>query len=207
MNLAARIVSFLFHPLLMATYLFSVLAIALPSALSPLKPESHFLFIVLIFIVTFALPVVNMGIFKAFGTIRSFAMPERKERIIPFLFITIIYLLVTYLLYYKVKIALNDNFLKLMMIIDVLVIVATVATFFFKVSVHSIGIWGLVGILLLLTKISEVNTLFYIVIGLIVMAGFIMSSRLQLGAHSSREVMWGGILGLASSMAGMLLLF
>lgn len=191
----------------MATYLFSLLALALPSALSPLKPESHFLFIVLIFIVTFTLPVINMGIFKAFGTIRSFAMTERKERIIPFLFITLIYLLVTYLLYYKVRIAINDNFLKLMMVVDLLVIVSTVATFFFKVSVHSVGIWGLVGITLLLTKISEVNTLFYIVIGLIVIAGFIMSSRLQLGAHSSREVMWGGILGLATSIAGMLLLF
>lgn len=191
----------------MATYLFSLLALALPSALSPLKPESHFLFIILIFIVTFILPVTNMGIFKAFGTIRSFAMKDRRERIIPFLFITLIYLLVTYLLYYKVRIAFNDNFLRLMMLIDLLVIVSTITTFFFKVSVHSVGIWGLIGITLLLTKISEVNTLFYIVIGLIVLAGLVMAARLQLGAHSSREVMWGGVLGLATSLGGMLILF
>lgn len=148
-----------------------------------------------------------MGIFKAFGTIQTFEMRERKERILPFIFITLIYIIVTYLFYYKVKIGLRDNFLKLMIIIDLLVIVSTIATFFFKVSVHSIGIWGLIGITMLLTKISEVPTLFYAAIALIVLAGFVMSSRLWLQAHSSREVMWGAVLGLATSITGMLILF
>ena len=203
MTALARIISFLFHPLLMATYLFTLLAWALPSALAPLPPEKHFTFIILIFIVTFILPVTNVGIFKAFGTIRSFAMKERRERLLPFLFISLIYVLVTYLLHYKVKISFSDNFLKLMMVIDLLVIVSTLATFFFKVSVHSVGIWGLIGITLLLTKISEVNTLLYAVVGLILLAGLVMSSRLQLHAHSSREVMLGGVLGLATSITGM----
>ena len=207
MNALARIISVLFHPLLMATYLFSLLAWALPSALSPLQPSSHFTFIILIFIVTFILPLSNIGIFKTFGTISSFAMKERKERILPFIFISIIYVVVTYLLYARTKISINDNFLRLMMIIDLLVIVSTVATFFFKVSVHSVGIWGLIGITLLLTKIAELNTLFYASIGLILLAGFIMASRLYLDAHSSREVMWGGVLGLATSLIGMLILF
>jgi hypothetical protein len=206
-NALARTLSILFHPLLMATYLFSLLAWALPSALSPLKPDSHLTFIILIFIVTFILPVTNIGIFKAFGTIHSFEMKERRERILPFIFITLIYIIVTYLFYYKVRISLNDNFLKLMFIIDLLVIVATIATFFFKVSVHSIGIWGFIGITMLLTKISELPTLFYSAVLLIVLAGFIMSSRLWLQAHSSREVMWGAVLGLATSITGMLILF
>lgn len=207
MNAFARIFSVLFHPLLMATYLFSLLAWALPSALTPLKPESHLTFIILIFIVTFILPLTNMGIFKAFGTIHSFEMKERKERTLPFIFITLIYIVVTFLFYYKVKISLSDNFLKLMIIIDLLVLASTIATFFFKVSVHSVGIWGLVGITMLLTKISEVPTLFYAAVVLIVLAGFIMSSRLWLQAHSFREVMWGAVLGLATSITGMLILF
>jgi hypothetical protein len=206
-NALARIISVVFHPLLMATYLFSLLAWALPSALAPLQPASHLTFIVLIFIVTFLLPLSNIGIFRVFGTIRSFSMVERKERVVPFIFISAIYVAVTYLFYSKTRISPGDNFLKLMIIIDLLVIVSTIATFFFKVSVHSIGIWGLVGITLLLTKIAEVNTLFYATIGLILLAGVVMSSRLQLAAHNSREVMLGGVLGLATSIAGMLTLF
>lgn len=206
-NTLARIISVLFHPSLMATYLFTLLAWALPSALAPLQAGSHFTFIVLIFIVTFLLPMLNIGIFKVFGTIRSFAMHDRRERIIPFVFICIIYVAVTYLFYSRTKFSLNDNFLKLMMLIDLLVIVGTVSTFFFKVSIHSLGIWGLIGITLLLTKIAEVNRLFYITIGLILMAGLVMSSRLSLDAHTPREVMLGAALGLATSLTGMIILF
>jgi hypothetical protein len=206
-NAFARIISFLFHPLLMATYLLILLGLTLPAALDPLQPENYWTFIALIFIVTFVLPVLNLSIFRFFGTIDSFTLKDRKQRIIPFFFISLIYVAITYVFYSKYQFEWNDNLLKLMMIIDLLVLVATLVTLFFKVSVHSIGIWGLVGITLLLTKISEVQTLFHVSLGLILLAGLIMSSRLQLGAHTPREVMWGSVLGLATSLLGMLVLF
>lgn len=191
----------------MATYLFIILALTLPSALAPIQPSSHLTFILLIFIVTFLLPLFNIAIFKFFGTIDSITMVNRKERIIPFAFVLMIYVAITYLLYSRTQISLDDNFLKLMMVIDLLVVASLLATLFFKVSVHCIGIWGLVGITIPLTKISEVNALFYVTVGLILMAGIIMSSRLLLGVHTSREVMWGGVIGLATSVTGMLFLF
>jgi hypothetical protein len=206
-NALARIISFLFHPLLLATYLLVLLAFTLPAALDPLKPEGFITFIVFIFLVTFVLPVLNLAIFRVFGTIDSFTLKERKQRILPFFFICTIYISITYIFYSKYRFGLNDNLLKILMIMDLLVVVATLVTLFFKVSVHSIGIWGLVGITLLLTKISEVNTLFYATVGLILLAGIVMASRLQLDAHTPREVMWGSVIGLATSIVGMLILF
>jgi hypothetical protein len=203
----ARLVSYLFHPLLMPTYLFSLLAWALPSSMEPIRPEQHLKFILFIFIVTFALPFLNVGIFKVFGTIRSFSLPERKERLIPFVFISAIYVIVTYLFYSQTQMSLNDNFLKLMVIIDLLVVVATITTFFFKVSVHTVSAWGLIGIMVPLNKMSQMETLFYPTLAIIALAGIIMSARLKVGAHSSREVMWGGVLGLATSVTGMLTMF
>jgi hypothetical protein len=206
-NALARLISVLFHPLLMATYLFSLLAWALPSALFPIQASSHVTFILLLFIVTFLLPVLNIGIFRVFGTVKTYAMINRKERIIPFIFVSVIYVVITYLFYSRTRIGFGDNFMKLMMIIDLLVVVATLITFFFKVSVHCVAVWGMVGILLPLTKIAEVNTLFHVTLGGIVIAGLVMSSRLQLDAHSPREVMVGSIVGLATSITGMLILF
>jgi hypothetical protein len=58
-----------------------------------------------------------------------------------------------------------------------------------------------------LTKITEVNSIFYPTLGVIVLAGIIMAARLEAGAHNLREVMWGAVLGLASGVSGMLLLF
>jgi hypothetical protein len=203
----ARIVSVVFHPLFMPTYLFSLLAWALPTLLEPISPALQLKFLMFIFLVTAALPLLNVGIFKSFRTIRSFAMVERKERLLPFVFISAIYVAVTYLFHIHARMNLHDNFLKFMVIIDMLVIVSTIATFFFKVSVHSVSAWGLIGILVALNKITEVNSIFYPTLGVIVLAGVIMSARLKVGAHNPREVMLGAVLGLATGVTGMLLLF
>ena len=203
----SRLLSVMFHPLLLPTYFFSFLAWALPTSLEPISPELQLEFLLFIFIVTCLLPLLNVGIFKVFGTIQTFAMPDRKERLVPFVFISLIYVAVTYLFHLRDRMNLNDNFLKFMLILDLLVIVSTIATFFFKVSVHSVAVWGMIGILIPLIKITEVNTIFYPTLGVIVLAGFIMAARLEAGAHSSREVMWGAVLGLASGASGMLILF
>jgi membrane-associated phospholipid phosphatase len=205
--LLARIVSIIFHPLLLATYLFGVFTFALPAALDPLKEEGHLNFIFLIFCVTFLFPALNVGIFKAFGSIKTIAMKERSERVIPFSFITILYCVITYLFYTRTRIGFNDNLLKFLIIIDALVLVGTVATYFYKVSVHSLGVCGLIGILLPLNKISEDGALFYPTIATIVIAGLVMSSRLQLNAHTPREVMVGSVLGFVTSFGLMFFFF
>ena len=203
----ARTISIVFHPLLLATYLFGLLMYVFPVALDPLKEEGHQNFIFLIFCVTFLFPALNVGIFKTFGSIRTLAMKDRQERIIPFSFITILYILVTYLFYSRTRIGLNDNLLKFLIIIDALVLVATLVTYFYKVSVHSVAMCGLVGMLLPLNKISEDGALFYPTIVTIVVAGMVMSARLQLNAHTPREVMVGGVLGFTTSFSLMLFLF
>jgi len=203
----ARIVSVLFHPLLLATYLFGLFTLTLPAGLDPLKEDGHWNFVLLIFCVTFILPALNMMIFKSFGTIKSLALDQRRERIIPFSFIAILYTVVTYLFYSRTRIGIHDNLLKFLIIIDLLVLIATIITFFYKVSVHSMAIWGLIGILVPLNKISEEGMLFYPTVAAIAIAGLIMTSRLQLNAHTPREVMVGAISGLLISSGSMMIMF
>ena len=203
----ARVLSVIFHPLFIPTYFFLLLSWALPASLEPISPELQGQFLIFIFLVTCVLPLLNVGIFKTFGTIRSFAMPERRERLLPFAFIAMIYIAVTYMFHLHARMNLNDNFLKFMVIIDMLVVMATIATFFFKVSVHSVTIWGLIGILVPLNKVTGVNTIFYPTLGVIALAGFIMAARLETGAHNPREVIWGAVLGLVTGFSGMFLLF
>lgn len=207
MNLLARIISILFHPLLLATYMFALFSLVLPAGLDPLKDDGHWNFVFLIFCVTFLLPALNIGIFKTFGSIKSLAMEERQERIIPFSFITILYCVVTYLFYSRTRVSLDDNLLKFLLIVDVLVLIATIVTIFYKISVHSMAIWGLIGILLPLNKVSEDGALFLPTILSIIIAGVVMTSRLQLNAHTPREVMVGSMLGFGATFGSMVLLF
>jgi len=203
----ARILSVVFHPLFIPTYFFLFLSWAVPTMLEPITPELQNKFILFLFLITCVVPLLNVWLFRTFGTVRSFAMTSRKERALPFIMISVIYVVVTYMLHVHARMNLNDNFLKLMIVIDILVVAATIATFFFKVSVHSVTMWGMIGMLVPLNKVTEVNTLFYPTLAVIVLAGLIMSARLTTGSHTSREVMWGAVLGLASAFGGMLILF
>ena len=127
MRSTAKIISYVFHPLLFATYLVLVLDWFMPRFLL-LPPSANLTFVALVFVMTFVLPVANLLMFKAFGTLPSLQMEKRQERLIPFTLIAIIYAVVAVMFFYKV--GRNVNFNKVMLIVAALVLAATVATFF-----------------------------------------------------------------------------
>jgi membrane-associated phospholipid phosphatase len=206
-NFLARAISIVFHPLLMASYLTAIFLLVFPAALYPIKAEMQLSFLGLLFLLTFVLPGINIALFRVFGIISSFSMEDRSERIRPFLLILILYGFFTYLLYTKSRLSIGDNLFNLILIIDALVLTSLVVTFFYKVSIHSLAIWGIVGIFLPLNKVVEDGSMLIPTLGAIFVAGLIMSSRLQLNAHTPREVLTGALAGFAIGFFGMLLLF
>lgn len=204
MKTAAKLISYLFHPLLFATYLALVLGWFMPRFL--LIPHSAILtFAGLVFVMTFVFPLANLILLKAFGAISSFEMQDRRERLLPFTMVTIVYTVVVILFLYKT--GGNVNFNRVMMIVSSLALVATVSTIFQKISVHSLTMGGVAGIILPLNKAVENGTLVWPTAFLLVLGGLVMSSRLYLNAHTPREVLIGAILGFAVGFFGMLLLF
>lgn len=207
MNVLARIISYVFHPLLMGTYLFALMVILLPAALYPINAGSQILFLITFFIITFVLPVCLMSLLKIFGSIKSFTLETRQERVFPFFMVLVLYAAFTYLLTYKGRIGFDDNVFKFLLIIDCLVLVGVLFTLFYKVSIHAIGIMGLVGILIPLNKESDNILLLWITMGVVVLAGIIMSARLQLNAHTPRQVLVGALSGFLIGFFGIILLF
>ncbi len=204
MKTAAQVIAYIFHPLLFATYLVLMLGGLIPRFL--LIPSGHVVvFVGFVFVMTFVLPVANLLMFKAFGTLDSLHLPSRKERLLPFTVITIIYAVVTVLFFYKVS--QNVNFNKVMLITASLVLLATVGTLFQKLSVHSLAASGAFGIMLPLNKAVENGSLLYPTVIVLVIAGLVMTSRLYLNAHTPREVLSGAMLGFGGGFFGMLILF
>lgn len=199
---AAKIFSILFHPLLMTTYLFLLVTYFLPVILQPARPSIWI--IVLIFITTFALPAINFILLKLTGSISDLTLPDRSQRILPFIFVSVIYVFVTVMFYWKFPI---PNLLKLMGIVSVMVVFATIVTFFYKISIHSLSIWGAIGMMLPMNKISEAGSLLIPTLFVILIAGIVMSSRLALNAHTPRQVMVGAVSGFAIGFFGMVGLF
>ncbi|MBX2946160.1 MAG: hypothetical protein KF725_10025 [Cyclobacteriaceae bacterium] len=206
MDTTARIISIIFHPLLMPTYLFALLAAVSPALLYPFV-QSIDAFLTLLFLMTFLLPAVNVGLFRLLGVVKDVSMVNRKERIRPFAMIALLYAVFTYLLSSKFKISLGDNVFNLIIIIDGLVIFSLLITFFYKASIHSVGVWGVIGILLPLNKVIDDNAIFSATLVALVVAGVVMSARLQLNAHTPREVLVGSVVGFSIGFFGMIILF
>lgn len=204
MKVVAHLVSAVFHPLLLSTYLVWWFGRLFPAFLTinreALLPISGF-----VFVVTGVLPAVNLLMFRYFGSINSYLLTDHKQRIIPFFFIALIYMLVTALFYFKLPI--SASFIKMMIIVTVLVLASAIITVFYKISVHSLGMWGCIGILLPLNKAVEDGSLIWLTCGAIVVAGIVMWARLLLNAHTPREVLAGSLVGFTIGFSGMISLF
>jgi membrane-associated phospholipid phosphatase len=200
----AKFISVVFHPLLLSTYLVIILSYYFPSMLM-IRKENRMIIVGLVFVFTFVLPAVNLVMLRAFGNIQSLTLQSRKERILPFVFISLLYVLVTFLFYFKLPFSANFN--KLMMIISALVVVSLLVTFYYKISIHSIAMGGGIGILLPLNQVTEQLNLLWPTAFTILATGLVMSSRLVLDAHTPREVMYGGVVGFVVGFFGMIILF
>jgi membrane-associated phospholipid phosphatase len=189
---------------MLATYLVTIVGFYFPTMLA-ISPRNFNIILGFVFCFTFILPVVNIIMFRYFGTISSYTMHNRHERMVPFVAITVIYLVMIFLFYNKLPISANFN--KLMAIVTALVVVSTLITFFYKVSVHSLAASGMIGILLPLNKAIENNMLLWPTAITLVIAGLIMSARLYLNTHTFNEVLTGALTGFTIGFAGMLIMF
>jgi membrane-associated phospholipid phosphatase len=203
-RILATIISIIFHPLLLTTYLVMLLGYYFPSLLM-IAPENFKIILAFVFCFTFLLPAVNMLMFKLFGTISSYTLETRRERIIPFLAISLIYVVTTFLFYNKLRF--SQNFNHLILLVTVLVVVSAALTLLYKASVHSLSVWGVIGIILPLNKALEQSYLLWPTTIALVIAGLVMASRLYLNSHTPRQVLVGSLVGFSIGFLGIIFLF
>jgi membrane-associated phospholipid phosphatase len=203
MNTLAKGISIIFHPLLLTTYLVLVLGYFMPEMLR-LQTSQLLPFALVVVIITFILPGVNLLILKFFGNIKSLTMVTRQDRYVPFIMISVFYVAATIIFYTMQRV--SPNFTKLLMIVSALVVTATIITFFFKISVHALAMWGSIGILLPLNKLT-LGQLIMPTVLVIIIAGLVMSARLYLQAHTPREILYGSVVGFGLSFLLMNILF
>jgi len=200
----AQAVSYLFHPLLLCTYLVILLGIFMPRFYS-IPPTALLRFTGFVFVMTFVLPLANLLMLKSIGSLKSWHMVDRAERLLPFVLISLIYAVVTYMFFYKLRTNLNFN--KVMILVTAMVMLGTVTTLFQKISIHSLAMAGCVGLLLPLNKVEPMGSVMVPTVVMMVLAGLTMSARLYLQVHTLREVMAGAVAGFSVGFFGMILLF
>lgn len=189
MKLFSNIVSILFHPLLMVTYgvimalTFTYLAIY-PLAMKGLLVGGAFL-------CTAVIPGLFILLMVKNGAAVDLELSDRRERVVPYLiFITSI--MVCTLFMYKIMVPFW--FLSLLIGAGIALFLALFINFFWKISAHTLGIGGLLGGIMGVSRIHLINPYFgFILIFLI--AGLVGTSRIFLKRHTPMQVYAGFCLG------------
>ena len=180
----------------MTTILFLVLFWFTPSTLEPINKSFFGPFILVIFLTTFVIPALSVTIFKYTNMISDIALRDRRERVLPFVFASIFYLITTGVFLFRFSI--NQTVNVVFVATSILILMMTVITLFWKISVHGAGAGGMAGFLIAFTIKDPVNLLFVPMLLAIVASGLVMSARLQLDAHTPRQVYGGWALGVVT---------
>lgn len=189
MNIFLKAASYIFHPLLMpllgAILYFSVT----PRYTEPTLVRANLLAIA---IVTLFVPIVVFFLLKNLGVVETIFLKEVKERKFPLMIQCILLLLIIKMIfdpyeepeiYYFFVGILFSAFSALLMVF-----------FKLKVSLHQIGVAGILMFLIGLSVHFKINLLISISFFLFV-NGWVASSRLNSNSHTAAELWTGLLLG------------
>ncbi|RHJ81005.1 hypothetical protein [Parabacteroides sp. AM08-6] len=189
MKLLSNIVSGMFHPLLMVTY--GVILALMFTYLTIYPPAMKLLLIGGAFLSTAVIPGLFIYMMVRSGAAGDLELSDRKERVVPYL------ILITSILvcvFYMYKMMLPFWLLSLLVGASVALLLAMLINFYWKISAHMLGVGGLLGGIMGISRIHLMNPYWTFII-VIVIAGLVGTSRIFLKRHTSMQVYAGFCLG------------
>lgn len=196
-----------FHPLLMPTILFLLLLFIAPTPLGaePLELLMKLAVAGFVFIYTFAIPAYFVYLMKRWGLISSLKLENLKDRRLPYFVTAIIYTVLGYFLYSKNSMLFPCGFI--LWSIAAVILCVGIISLWWQVSAHAAGVGGMIGALAgILVQLGEQN-LFFPLLFLVILSGYVISARLALNAHTPAQVGAGFLIGLGLSLASIFVLF
>ncbi|HXC04065.1 MAG TPA: phosphatase PAP2 family protein [Bacteroidia bacterium] len=189
----ANIISILISPLFAPTYLFFIILFFFPGWASIDTVPDKILAIVYIFLATFGFSFLLIWILFKMGKIEDITMNKQKDRYLPQIFLSVIYVLITGYLFNRF--GKKDALALGMLGSAITVVVITVVNRFWKISTHSSGVAGVFGIVtaLFLKATDSTFLMPYLVIAFLTLT--VCAARLYLKAHTPLQVICGFILG------------
>jgi len=191
MDKAARIVSVLFHPLIMPTLGF-LLMFNSGTYLAYLPFEYKKMVILIVFLCTFIIPLSILPFFLYQKIIKDINMSTTRERFAP-LVISFVFLALCYFLLRRIPIPPDYLNFCLGCAISVFIVLLVISKW--KISLHMAGIGGLAGLITYLIIKMQIDLGFYLIITILA-AGLTGTARLILDAHKPFEIYSGFLTGL-----------
>ncbi len=193
-----KIISYLLHPLLIATW--AVLILIYTNPILFINPNPKIAFSV-VFINTLFFPGIAIVLMRQLDFVDNFEMPDKKQRIIPLIAAIICYVW-AYLAVRKLSFPPTYSLFLLGSVLSL--ILSFVINVFQKLSLHMVGISGMMMCMMLLVLYSQTDVSYLFLIS-VVLVGLVATARIYLGAHDVREVNTGFLVGMFGQVLAVLL--
>ena len=195
LRIAAKVVSYIFHPLFIPVYMGWFFVYVL--RLFPGRDAWQQTVLILQFFVSYTLlPAATVLIAKALGFVQTVYLKTQKDRIIPYMATMIFY----FWMWYVSK---NLSFPKETVMFSLAVFLATCFGVFFntylKVSMHGLSVGVVITLLFILSLTSSSNFGPFLSIALFI-AGLVCTARLINNDHRPVEIYAGLFLGAISQL-------
>jgi len=200
----SNILSYLFHPLVLTTYIFGLLLFQFPELVYAIREEFKPHFVGSIFIMTFIVPTLSSFVLLKIGVISSMKMPTIQDRKYPFLFAFLIYAVDTFFFY---RIFQRDMFFAIILgFIALTMLLVTLISLRWKISAHAAGLGGMWAFYIIASTLNTMQFNLELCLAIIIITGLTISARLALNSHNLMQVVAGFLLGLLTGLSSLIML-
>ena len=200
----ALALSGLLHPLLVPTYMFLLLMTINPFLFgsNDFGAGQSFITLIMMVLYTAVIPMIAVVIMRMLNMMQSIMMNDKMERIGPLLMVMIIYFWIYYNLSQNGQVP--TIFSTFMLGVVIALAVAFVINVMDKISLHGVGMGGLVGMTMICAYVFRGEGMDFggftlstglIVLAVVLLAGLVGSARLALKAHDHFQVYTGYTVG------------
>jgi len=219
LRIAAHIISLLFHPLLMVTYMLVLLLLINPYLFGVNSVLDRTYLLLLVFLSTFVIPGFAVTMMRTLGLVQSIQLKTRQERIGPYIATGIFYLWMVRNFWDNPDIP--TAYTSFVLGATMGLFLAFLINLFTKISAHAVGMGGLLAMVIItmwlfsygtftvnLGSMGSYEVSMYIVLSLVILlCGIVGTSRLLLDAHDPRDLYGGYLVGFLSQFIALRFLF
>jgi hypothetical protein len=198
-RLLANFFSYAFHPIFIPLYVTWMLAFIHPTYFIGFSSMSKNKIFLLVAINAFAFPMIAVLLLKGLGFIDSIFLKTQKDRIIPYIASMTFFFWTQYVLR-------EQNFVPRILVAFMFGVfisssVALIANIYYKISMHAIGVGGMVGLFLVIMQQNTMLMTGSLTFALLI-TGIVCTSRMIVSDHQPKEIYAGLVVGLFCQFIG-----
>ncbi|MDO9376636.1 MAG: hypothetical protein Q7T76_19580 [Ferruginibacter sp.] len=198
-KLFAYLFSYLFHPLFIPLYVTYFLAYVHPNDFVGFSNSGKSRLMLLVGLNAVAFPLITVLLLKGLGFIQSIFLRTQRDRIIPYIASMTFYFWAQYVL--REQPAVPRILVAFMFGVFISSSMALIANIYNKISMHAIGMGGLVGLFLVIMQ-QDTMLMTWPLSLVILIAGIVCTSRMIVSDHRPKEIYSGLFIGLICQFIG-----